>query len=475
MATQTVNNDPSAVKSVRITPSPNLSAVLPTLAIGEPVSFTVRKNPQNGKGQIALRGALIEADLPKHLKEGDKVSTMLQKAGDVISFKILGIDVPSIGTATKTNNIAQQLTASVRGTGTGLKPQLLMGLEENLTEIGIPKAEINKLITTLGNVDTLTNPKKMFSQLTKYTSGEMTDNLKQSVETLKTIVEKEVAKQAKNPIPSQNLLPSPGQALTIELRNEILATINQSAGRNFEGASTIDRIVERFTWELKENKEISVKEKSSLGKLLNSLDTLKQRPLEVRTALQNLAEQLHSQLPNSKDDLTKSKEAVPKLRETIVRLEQIIATQELLNQLNPVMQALGEPALVLFPFLFQGMLAHAEVTLEPDRPWNKKDLTEEEKNDSDKEPYQRIQMSIPLPAIGEIGIDIAHRKEEILVRLLAASPEIVSFISERAKTLKESLLEGGYKNAELTVALGTKNGASPAWSNSLSANTSVLA
>ena len=80
------------------------------------------------------------------------------------------------------------------------------------------------------------------------------------------------------------------------------------------------------------------------------------------------------------------------------RFDQIAQTQETMTQLNPLMQTLGEPALVLFPFLFQGLVSHSEISIEPRGGKDQVDPdqeNEEQEGGDGAEPYQRIQVSVP--------------------------------------------------------------------------------
>ena len=155
------------------------------------------------------------------------------------------------------------------------------------------------------------------------------------------------------------------------------------------------------------------------------------------------------------------------------RFEQMAASQETLAKMNPVMQALGEPALILFPFLMQGLVSHSEVTIE-----TKKRVEDEEDGGGkggNREPFQRIQVAVPLPNLGTIDVDIAHRTEEIWVRFTVSDPEIGKFLLEKLEALSPVLRDYGFKKAELVAHVGQKQENLPAWSFGLHSSTSLFA
>ncbi len=161
--------------------------------------------------------------------------------------------------------------------------------------------------------------------------------------------------------------------------------------------------------------------------------------------------------------------------------------QEMLNQLNPLMQALGEPALILFPSLFQGLLAHSELLVQPrdggqQRNRGKKKGSKDGSDadsDSDDGPdtsgYQRVQMCVPLPTLGLVGVDVAHRESEILVRLTVPDEDVARFLLDQLEYLATVLKDIGFEKAELVANVGLPKEDSPAWCSELHSGTQFVA
>jgi hypothetical protein len=146
------------------------------------------------------------------------------------------------------------------------------------------------------------------------------------------------------------------------------------------------------------------------------------------------------------------------------------------------MQAIGEPALILFPFLFQGLVAQGEISLAPKQqanPRQPKDQVEDEQEESDKQgdhhSFQRIELTVPLPNIGPLDIMIAHRPGEILVRFTSETSLTKEFLIDNFPELEERLRDCGFTQTDLSVQTGITQNTSPTWCLALSKGTSFRA
>jgi hypothetical protein len=175
------------------------------------------------------------------------------------------------------------------------------------------------------------------------------------------------------------------------------------------------------------------------------------------------------------------------LRQLATRLEQMAGNQEMLNQLNPLMHALGEPALILFPSLFQGLLAQSELLVQPrdggkqgkqgKKKGKKKGSKEDSEGDDgpDSSSYQRVQMTVPMPTMGLVGVDVAHRETEILVRLTVPDEDVARFLLDQLEYLAVVLKDIGFEKAELVANVGLLKEDTPAWCSGLQPSTTFVA
>lgn len=142
-------------------------------------------------------------------------------------------------------------------------------------------------------------------------------------------------------------------------------------------------------------------------------------------------------------------------------LEGLAEAQDILNRVNPVVQALGEPALVLIPALVQGFLSRWEIVVPPHVP-EEEDLEGEGEGGS-RESFQRLAMVVNLPALGDIRVDLAHRSKELLLNLTLGSSEGAAFVASQLPKLEGRLRELGFERASLAAVKGEVSEVRPGW------------
>lgn len=137
-------------------------------------------------------------------------------------------------------------------------------------------------------------------------------------------------------------------------------------------------------------------------------------------------------------------------------LDSMLSAQETLQRLTPVMQALGEPALLLFPCIVQGFLTHAEIRFSRP-PAGEGDVRKEASTPgANRDQFERINLVLPLPTIGEISVDIAHRKGEILMNLGFESSVVGEFVREQLPLLGRALQRRGFQKIDINIAEFTR-------------------
>ncbi len=451
--------------------------MLPTLAVGDIARVVVRQGQQDGLGLILLKGQLIKASLPPTVKPGDTLVAQVTDTTDQILLKILNVlEEGSTGetghttaggktpTAVASERLAEQLKlASYSPGSSGLRPpapfSLPISVAELESQLQLSKTQLAELSKALGSASDLTDANQAFDKLLAATDGATSAALRSVAKLINAFVERNT--------------PPPADRLIQLIRGE-LDNLYRSADDNFSASKSLDLLTSLIEKETKEAKKGP--EKEALRQTLQELTRSDSAPVKtkIETALAKLEhsstlEQLAAKVaPRMLDEL----------KQIAVRLDQMAATQELLNQLNPVMQALGEPALILLPFLFQGLFSHTEVTIDSHLPDKKKDDgtdTDGKKGKKSSETYHRIQVNVPLPSIGPVGVDIAYKQKEIMVRMTVENQDVGSFLLEQLEHLAVILKEQGFEKAELVAHVGVKRENLPSWTLGLHAATSLFA
>ena len=165
-------------------------------------------------------------------------------------------------------------------------------------------------------------------------------------------------------------------------------------------------------------------------------------------------------------------------------LSTLVRGQEALQRLSPVMQALGEPAFVLFPAVIQGMFSQVELTFYPNFSKNPLDPDQSnenskrregkdqgERNGSDSsedgegegEYFRRVQFRLTLPHLGSIGVDFAHSLKTMLLNLTVEDEATKLYLDEVSQELVSVFSSLGYGSIQYLVSKGDVQETRPAW------------
>lgn len=463
-------------------------AITPTVAVGEVIKLVVRQEGQpNGQGTVGFRGQAIKATLPPNLKSGDEI---LAKVGrgpqDSIVLKILDLQrgdqtsqsqgVPS-GTATVAAKLADELRSLVDTPEGFLNFKAQAPPTEGQTapagQPALPSKELAQSLKTLAEGTDLKNPQTALSQLIAATTGDVAESLRDAATAIRQLADQSSP---------------PGEKFATSLRtglNELLQTL-KSPFKDGGGdpAARLTNIVKTIREELKSNNDLPPHTRAMLENVERELSSpgAKKESIEskVENALKTIERQFTTDRGTTRVDRDNSNPA--ELTRLAQRLDQLASTQETLQQLNPLMHALGEPALVLLPFLSQGLLNHSEVTIDPNARRKNKgggqgkgDGEGDGEDRGDSTPYQRVQVSVPMPSLGVIDVDIAHRRDELLVRITVENDEAEKFISGQIEDLNATLRTLGFKRSEIVAAVGEHSDSMPVWCEALSSRMSVRA
>ncbi len=138
------------------------------------------------------------------------------------------------------------------------------------------------------------------------------------------------------------------------------------------------------------------------------------------------------------------------------RLEQLAQAQETLSQLAPIMHALGEPAFILFPMLFRGFLLNTEIRVDPDQKkrqqgGNKESEEEGKGTGEGTQAFQRFHISVPLPSMGAIEVDVAYSEEHLIARFIVEQEDVSEFLDTQLELLRAELGSSNFKELDFSV------------------------
>lgn len=460
MVTQIINADPTAIKEVRVDRAQLSSTLMRPMAIGAVLPVLVREGAQGDKGLISVGGQLIPAKLPGNLQAGDRLVAQVLDGGQQLIFKILDIKRPALPTPGGPSVVlTRQLETLVKdGVLDKLTSLKSFSLPENVP--GLP-AQLQTLFPQIEGPEHFQVASAALRQLQSALQGEFTATFEQALKMIKTL--------------SQSTSLPQSSRLTSALIENLSQLFDRPLGEQ-EAHKSLTRIIETLTKAIKDNK-VESPEKESLKKVLSELKQLSASAQDLKSAIGTILKQ--AELQTTQNPVRSEQITQQKLQAAINQLEQMTQLHSTLQQLNPLMHSLGEPALILFPFLAQGLLSHGEVSIDPDA--HKKQQQEsgenasgEQNTESDK-PYQRVSIHVPLPNIGEVFVEVAHRDQEILVTLITPDDQVASFINDKFVELEALFRSQGFTKAEFTTRVGEPPHLLPPWVEGLHGSTSVIA
>ena len=246
--------------------------------------------------------------------------------------------------------------------------------------------------------------------------------------------------------------------------------------------------------------------KSGLGQetLTDLLKSLGSRTPEHQTPTQGLEHQFMDFLRDLAKDLGESEKSAPLQRELLKHaqqkmrahfspdsvqtgdpaalqnalsglqgMENILRGQEALARLNPIMQAVGEPAMILFPTLVQGFLSQVELSW---RPQKDSSATEEKKQGGNSGAgFHQATFSTTLPGLGLASVHLAHRQHELHLSMTFESTLVADFVNQKLPTLESLLREKGFTELSLVAEQGTAKSVQPEWVQDILRPKSVVA
>ncbi len=490
----THTGSPQTSSNIQIASTSILPQLAKDLSIGEIINFTVRGKTPEGLGMLYFLGQLIQAKIPDHLKVGDRVQAQIGYENEQILFKILSVlgkenetgsnfkvSQQNFGTLTQhlsktVEEILFTLSKFLPGTqgtlpanlpnNTAPIPSYLTPLDPPLTEL---RDTLAKLFSLLPSQEDITQSSTFLPKLQ--------DLLKLSTTNAMKEISKELSIFLKNhTIPQEQkfILTLLEQLQTLGSKLESISV--SQTGISQEGVSresfrnSLDIIIRALEQEITKG----IKE----GSKENIKDVTKetfQTTLKVVTAL--LKEAYMSSEPSAASirkiidyiqantiqagttpldaETAISPRILGEVRTLVTTLEQFSYTQELFLRLEPILQSMKQPELLLFPFLFQGVFSFGELLIDPDRRRSPGDKKQKNEEDTEKEktevPIMQYQAMLPLPHLGIVRFNTVQSNEEITLKLSFEDVEKAAFVEEQIRDLRNELSKLGFNKLDISA------------------------
>jgi hypothetical protein len=130
------------------------------------------------------------------------------------------------------------------------------------------------------------------------------------------------------------------------------------------------------------------------------------------------------------------------------QIEALLAGQEALHQVNPLLQSLGEPSMLMIPVLVGGTVTPMEVLLRP--PYVDAEENTPKRQGAQSQ-YTRVDLHLTLPHLGRLSAALAFRDQEILLHVGAERRATAELIASRQTDLEVLLKARGFTDVAIKV------------------------
>lgn len=150
-------------------------------------------------------------------------------------------------------------------------------------------------------------------------------------------------------------------------------------------------------------------------------------------------------------EMIDSRQRLVEQKEILQAVENLVKGQEAVGQLNPLLQALGEPAMLLFPAFIQGLLSKVEMFYySPERAQQENSGDEEMGGQQAEGEFSgKLTFDVELPNLGSVGVKLLSRGQALQVSFAAESQEALNFLAENLPSLAARLGQVGYVDTQL--------------------------
>ncbi len=137
---------------------------------------------------------------------------------------------------------------------------------------------------------------------------------------------------------------------------------------------------------------------------------------------------------------------------TLRNAQGLLGAQEILHKLTPLLNCMGEPALLLVPCLLEGLLTRWELAIDPD-----------ESSTSETLPFHHLRLFLPFPHLGPLQAEIAYRGTELYLKLIVKEERAAQSISAEIIFLEKNLKEIGFHSPHISLTTGEPAMVAPQW------------
>ena len=517
--------DPALLTTIKVPALEGARSAASVLKAGAITEIKVSTDPQTGQRGITMNGIFLPAVLPDNVKVGQKLSVAVQSSIDALVLKILSDgdkpkattkpapslrDLKLLITSKESEHLREALQEIFTGTSKQSAPRIPQSQSLTTppqlpatTQPGGAKFVVEaRTASTLSAQDILVDnatekPEAITRALTKLALNGITkavEEAKQQVEKLGVKANDAGAVRLLDTLRKavDTLLERPEMlsfdppstedtgALQVPIRREQLVFLATTARALIESGSPpeiLSKLAQRITPKdsplttlLNTLKALSLdnNESSTITKevlelvkgLTHELALFKDRrspATEVHDALRRFAERATTKATQLEQSEIQERAHTARLLE---RLESVSAAQDTLARLAPIVSALGEPTMVMFPLLFFGDLFVGGLTAQPRTV---QPDPEHKESETAAPGFTKIELSLNLPHLGHVQLELAHRPGEALLAFHCASPEVMGFMQQHLELLATRIREHDVESPHLSVDTALKPSIVPDW------------
>lgn len=492
------------------------------LAPGRVLNVEVER--QDGKTGILIQGRFFAAKLPDAAVDGQKLQVQVQGSGDALILKVLN-QAPRLDNvlSQSVQDLLKQLLPnidmrSLRGTLQNLETKIpesvlakIFGQILSQPGSGTPQPTIDPQLTAqlqqlFAGQQFLTdkqiaNPKALEQFLTQYFGSGLLKGVHEALETVQKLSQQSPAAnqirfleilestlKAIHDQPETLSFSSPsnsgivGQQLRLYLLashaaierqdSTTLAQINQDLTllRKLDNPLVLLRnVLGMMDYGEKSTNTFGASVNDLAHQLITNLAEAERRAApesELRSIAKKFAQLSRALLDQHKASAAQG----PILQDTgeaLKALEKLAQGQQTLNQINPVMHALGEPVLLLFPALAHGLLSKWQLSVTGPNGERVEGESKRRKQSSQGE-FERVELRLSFPQLGATHINLAHREGEILLNITTGSEQAAMHLQAELPKLESVFATLGFKKVGTKVQFGEVRDAFPKWYTDLS-------
>lgn len=150
-----------------------------------------------------------------------------------------------------------------------------------------------------------------------------------------------------------------------------------------------------------------------------------------------------------------------------------IEAQPLLHQYSTLFELLDQPSYLLTSLAIGPHIIPFEVSTFKDPPSVNRSEEEEKGSPSVQRGFSRVKLSIHLPSLGSVGIDIAYRGSEVMLKFTSPVPSVTEFLSQELPSFSKELEQEGYTLTSWFTERGQVAPIAPGWFQDLVAGNIV--